>query len=244
MTNPPEPTNAAGFGETAKGLAKNPLGVIALFIVLIYGLAVLVLILASSLSPAERYPLVIFLVAFPVLVLGTFFWIVAHHSSKLYAPADFRNEDNYVRMQLEAVASLTAARKDGNDSNLVSIDEMVAIVQRALPKPVIDDPRNPARWQATHRHVLWVDDRPNNNIYERRAFEAVGIRFTLAVSTADALQRLSNEQFDAIISDIGPNRRTERRLRPSRCRSTNGHYDTVLHLCRVKGARTPARNTP
>jgi hypothetical protein len=26
------------FGETAKGLARNPLGIIALFIVLVYGL--------------------------------------------------------------------------------------------------------------------------------------------------------------------------------------------------------------
>ena len=57
------------FGRTAKGLARNPLGVIALFIVLIYGLAALVTAFAASLTPGERLPLIWFLVIFPIIVL-------------------------------------------------------------------------------------------------------------------------------------------------------------------------------
>jgi len=51
--------------------------------------------------------------------------------------------------------------------------------------------------------ILWVDDRPNNNTYERRAFEALGVRFTLALSTKEALGLLSKRRFGAIISDMG-----------------------------------------
>ena len=64
------------FGLIAKGLARNPLGIIALFIVLVYGFASLVTLFSSSLSVGERLPLVYFLVVFPVLVLVVFTWLV------------------------------------------------------------------------------------------------------------------------------------------------------------------------
>jgi hypothetical protein len=35
--------------------------------------------------------------------------LVSRHRGKLFAPSDFRNEDNYVRMQLSAVAWLAVA---------------------------------------------------------------------------------------------------------------------------------------
>jgi DNA-binding NtrC family response regulator len=53
------------------------------------------------------------------------------------------------------------------------------------------------------RRILWVDDRPDNNTNERRAFEAMGITFALARSTQEALAILSKERFAAIISDMG-----------------------------------------
>jgi CheY-like chemotaxis protein len=56
---------------------------------------------------------------------------------------------------------------------------------------------------AWRRHILWVDDRPDNNIYERGALESLGIEFTLALSTAEALDMLSKRRFAAIISDMG-----------------------------------------
>lgn len=60
------------FGDTAKSLARNPLGIIALFIVLVYGFASLVTASAGSFTSAERLPLIYFLVGFPVLVLVVF----------------------------------------------------------------------------------------------------------------------------------------------------------------------------
>lgn len=54
-----------------------------------------------------------------------------------------------------------------------------------------------------HNQVLWVDDRPENNVYERQAMESMGLEFTLALSTAEALRILSTCRFAAIISDMG-----------------------------------------
>src|SRR5207245_6927541 len=50
--------------------------------------------------------------------------------------------------------------------------------------------------------VLWVDDRPMNNTYERQALEALGIQFTISRSTEDALERLQTKSYNLIISDM------------------------------------------
>src|SRR5215216_5862677 len=77
------------FGETARGLAQNPLGIIALFIVLVYGFASLVVGIGANLDPASTIVLVWFMVLFPVLVLGVFAWLVSRHHWKLYSPRDY-----------------------------------------------------------------------------------------------------------------------------------------------------------
>ena len=50
--------------------------------------------------------------------------------------------------------------------------------------------------------VLWVDDRPDNNRFERQALEAFGVRFALATSTDDALAQLQRQHFDLVVSDM------------------------------------------
>ena len=51
--------------------------------------------------------------------------------------------------------------------------------------------------------VLWVDDRPDNNTFERQSLEVLGVRFILASSTEEALALVSSQRVDAIISDMG-----------------------------------------
>lgn len=51
--------------------------------------------------------------------------------------------------------------------------------------------------------LLWVDDHPENNIYPRRAMEAVGIQITLSKSTQEALEKVHSDTYDVIISDMG-----------------------------------------
>ena len=79
--------------------SKSPLGIIALFISLIYGFASLVLGVSSdTFTETERLPLIWFLVIFPVLVLILFFFLVIKHYHKLFGPSDFSDEDNYLKM--------------------------------------------------------------------------------------------------------------------------------------------------
>lgn len=55
----------------------------------------------------------------------------------------------------------------------------------------------------TPNTILWVDDRPDNNIYERNALELIGFSFDLALTTKDALKLLAKKKYVAIISDMG-----------------------------------------
>lgn len=210
------------FGGIASGLAKNPLGIIALFIVLVYGFASLVTTFGSSLSSSERIPLVYFLVLFPVLVLSVFAWLVSCHAGKLYGPGDYRDEENYIRMQLTAAASLAAARTHRCGSNTEEIDfsQIASVVRNASPS---EHYLSTPSWR---NRILWADDRPENNMYERAAFEAIGLSFSLVLSTKEALDVLERSKFAAIISDMG------RREGPR-----EGY--TLLEILRNKGDQTP-----
>jgi CheY-like chemotaxis protein len=61
-----------------------------------------------------------------------------------------------------------------------------------------------ARTPPPLRAVLWVDDLPANNAWERRALESYGVRFELARDTSEAMALMeAHGPFAAIISDLG-----------------------------------------
>jgi hypothetical protein len=77
--------------------ARNPLGIIALFISLIYGMSALLLGASiGQLAASNQTILVIFIVIFPFVVLGLFAWLVAKHHRKLYGPGDYRSDDSFL----------------------------------------------------------------------------------------------------------------------------------------------------
>jgi len=86
------------FERTAVKLSQGPLGIIALFIVLIHGFASLVLGLATDIGENNRSILVWFLVSFPVVVFFVFAWLVSRHHAKLYPPQAFREEGYFVSL--------------------------------------------------------------------------------------------------------------------------------------------------
>lgn len=185
------------FSETATGFTKSPLGIIALFIVLVYGFASIVVGFGNSLSEHVA-PLIYFMVCFPVIVFAGFLWLVAKHHNKLYGPSDFKNEDNFIRAQMATVASLTAATvKQYENSAGVTETQLREIVS------VVSSAQRQSKHEKWRNRILWVDDRPKNNIYERQAFEAQGIEFSLALSTNEALELLKTNKFAVIISDMG-----------------------------------------
>ena len=105
--------------------------------------------------------------------------------------------------EIEAAASLGAAiaKHEGelHPDNKISTEnesfKIPGLVNRVFQPRVIR--------RLTNRRILWVDDRPENNFFERRALEALGIQFTISTSTDDALKKLHQNNYDVIISDMG-----------------------------------------
>jgi CheY-like chemotaxis protein len=73
----------------------------------------------------------------------------------------------------------------------------------ADPREVADAlPSVRAQRRMEGSRILWVDDRPDNNRYERQALEALGLRIDLSISTDDALEKVQGRNYDLIISDM------------------------------------------
>jgi hypothetical protein len=153
--------DAKSFGEVAIDLSRSPLGIIALFIVLVYGFASLVVTFGSSLTASEKAPLVYFLVLFPVLVLSVFAWLVSRHWNKLYGPDQFKDENIWRETQiLNAIASLAAAKthQSGLALGYIDFDKIIKSVRNALQTDRASD------MTFQRNRILWVDDRPENNL--------------------------------------------------------------------------------
>jgi hypothetical protein len=84
--------------KNLKDFVRNPLGIVALFISLIYGFASLLLgSAAEKLEAPERWPLVGFVVVFPFVVLHVFYKLVTEHHGKLYGPGDYKTDEAFLK---------------------------------------------------------------------------------------------------------------------------------------------------
>jgi CheY-like chemotaxis protein len=99
------------------------------------------------------------------------------------------------------------------------------------PRISADVPANSAPRELGPLAVLWVDDRPENNAWERRALEDYGVRFTLARSTHEATQLLSsNGPFAAVVSDMGRPEDLHAGLTLLRWLAGSSHRDTPFFI--------------
>jgi CheY-like chemotaxis protein len=98
-------------------------------------------------------------------------------------------------VQADAAKQMENAQGTRPTASRAQTDAIVNAVSRAT-NPVIAQ-------RIAGAKLLWVDDRPENNIYPRRAMEAVGIQITLCKSTEDALEKVHSHTYDVIISDMG-----------------------------------------
>lgn len=128
------------------------------------------------------------------------------------------------RKQAEAAAALTVAAISRPEAS--ATPEATAREARAAFDVVAEIATPRVMQRAGKSTVLWVDDKPSNNVHERRALEALGVSFVLATSTEEALEKLKRQSFDAIISDMG---------RPP---DPEAGY-TLLDKLRADGDRTP-----
>lgn len=109
-------------------------------------------------------------------------------------------EASFQKVQVEVAAALGAAAntKSPRNHDGISVDarSIAEDINHALPD-------RKALAQLKKSVILWVDDRPSNNVYERRALEAMGIRIELALSTDEAVKQVKHRTYDLIISDMG-----------------------------------------
>jgi CheY-like chemotaxis protein len=195
-------TGLQGFTTSARQLARNPLGVIALFIVLIYAFASS-LVGLSSLQPTERLPVIWFLVLFPVLVLGVFAWLVSRHHAKLYSPADYRRDSAFIRAsgeQLEVAVALGAASARYQDTS--ADPEETGREARRLANRVARLITPATLLNARTRRILWVEDRNEAGTFEREALQSLGFVVVVAGTTAEAIAAVERDGFDVIVSDM------------------------------------------
>jgi hypothetical protein len=139
------------FAATAEKLSRNPLGIIALFIVLVYAMAAVTLGLSSTLESNQKWPIVYFLVLFPVLVLLVFTILVAYFHKNLYGPGDFEDQEHFTRLAL-AVGGLAVPR----DQEIVTYAH-VTLLHSSWRYPKKDEEYKRKIW-AFHLVVVASDD--------------------------------------------------------------------------------------
>lgn len=125
------------------------------------------------------------------------------------------------RQQVEAAAALGAAiatRAPAEGAPATTTDPRDVV--EALPTP-----RSQRRLQG--KRILWVDDRPENNHFERQTLEALGVRIDLSTSTEEALQKTRQRSYDLIISDMG---RPQMRGRDTPCLTSFEERETRRRL--------------
>jgi tetratricopeptide (TPR) repeat protein len=199
--------NPLDFAQTARSLARNPLGIIALFIVLIYGIAALVFGISSShLDAAQKWPLIWFLVIFPSLVFVGFIWLVAKHSLKLYAPSDFRDDESFV--QLNQKLSIIEVRQKAaevdprgdSDSAFGALEALLNAgqidVAKNLAKAFLKVRRYDVSLQMFERIRNRVGDERSNSFLQYRAYSLMGLgRYEEAVQDLEALRATGSDRL-------------------------------------------------
>jgi hypothetical protein len=97
------------FENLSSNFVKNPLGLIALFIVLVYAIAGIVAA-SANFSEDQRWVIVFFLVLFPCLVLGVFYRLITKHIDKMYSPGELGAE-NFVKLHATKAPATAAATR-------------------------------------------------------------------------------------------------------------------------------------
>ncbi len=103
-----------------------------------------------------------------------------------------------------AVNALQDAIETGAEEYKNEPEKLVGFVREQVNKlPAIRAVPPPAsELTLSRRSILWVDDKPMNNVYESSILKRLGASIVFARSTGEALAFLERDSHDLIISDI------------------------------------------
>lgn len=87
------------FLKETRYFLRNPLGIIGLFITIVYLIAAILLNngLDKLHGNLERLPLIGFVVLFPIIILFVFYRLVTKHYDKIYGPTDFKTDSAFLK---------------------------------------------------------------------------------------------------------------------------------------------------
>ncbi len=90
-------------------------------------------------------------------------------------------------------------------SQLNELSKAVEALQRGLQAETLEETQAVVPPQREHipYRLLWVDDNPKNNSYFLQLLSNAGVQVDLARSTEEALSKLREKRYRAVISDMG-----------------------------------------
>lgn len=100
----------------------------------------------------------------------------------------------------EAIALAEASKSEGSAERTLE----VAHLRKSLGKSFAS-----TEWinrlkisETFGKYILWVDDHPENNTFERKALEALGMKVEFVPTTVQALELIKGKEYDVVISDM------------------------------------------
>jgi CheY-like chemotaxis protein len=168
----------------------------------------------------------------------------AQHGGEMSAPLPIANNLSEARENIERIKNVLRASSCNvedhpDDAPPQRRDLDQAIVKQAAH--VSEDDRSQVLRRAKHAtailqgaQILWVDDTPSNNIYERRLLRSLGVFVDLARSTAEAVEMLQDAKYDAVISDMAQDGNPEAGIQLlSEMRKRNLYRWTIFYIGHV-----------
>lgn len=102
-----------------------------------------------------------------------------------------------------AVSALQDAIETGAEEFKDQPAQLVGFVREQVKKlPEIQTATPNTVPALTNYSILWVDDKPMNNVYESSVLKRLGVSIVSARSTQEALAFLERDSYDLIISDV------------------------------------------
>ena len=93
---------------------------------------------------------------------------------------------------------------------------------------------------AAGANILWIDDQPENNAWERSLLKAFRIHVTTVETTRSAVAALSQEKFDVVVSDISRDHGIDEGLTAMpRIKDAAGGTPIVFYVAALKAGVPP-----
>ena len=122
------------FGDNAVKLAKTPLGIIAIFVVLVEGIVAYIFTNSQNVDYSIQLIFTLFAVFFPIIVIGIFWHLVINHNTKLYSPSEYKASDDF--LIANGIDPSKVARELEKDIEVALEKKIQALGAQNLAEPV------------------------------------------------------------------------------------------------------------